>query len=157
MAGGAEGGVRLAAIRSGDLPALSACLHDYWRDLGVVPPPQWHQRYVARLAEEQGRTRHTFWGMAGDTRIGFTILRIDPDWVQPERLVGYVAEFAVFPEFRRQGWGARLFEAACAWLRARRCADVELDVLPTNVRAQAFWQAQGCRLAYHRLRLDARP
>jgi GNAT superfamily N-acetyltransferase len=145
--------VRLVRCVPADAPELGARLWDYWADLGVMPPASWHQRYVERLIEEQGRSRHTFWGQGGGERVGLTVLRLDPDWVQPERLVGYVAEFTVFRPFRRQGWGRRLFRAAGEWFRAQGCGDLELDVLPTNVRAQAFWAAEGFRLAYHRLRL----
>jgi ribosomal protein S18 acetylase RimI-like enzyme len=144
--------VRLVPLSEADMPELGARLWEYWADLGVVPPSTWHERYVRRLAEEQGKSRHTFWGLGAGERVGLTVLRLDPDWVQPERVVGYVAEFTVFRPFRRQGWGRRLFGAAREWFRAQGCSDLELDVLPTNIRAQAFWTAEGFRLAYHRLR-----
>ena len=129
-------------------------LAEYWADLGVIPPSAWHRRYLARLWEEDGQGRHAWWGMAGTRRLGFAVLRLDADWVEPERRVGYVAEFSIFAPWRRLGHGGRLFAAVRAWFLVQGCSGIELDVLPTNLRAQAFWSAQGFRPAYQHLRLD---
>ncbi len=144
--------VRLRPVSILSDPEFGDRLHQYWRDLGVVPPAAWHARYLARLAQEQGQGRHTFWGCAGPARVGFCVLRLDTDWVYPQRRIGYVAEFCVLPEYRRQGWGRRLFAAPERWLSEQGCQDVELDVLPTNGRAIAFWAALGFRVAYHHMR-----
>jgi ribosomal protein S18 acetylase RimI-like enzyme len=154
---GRDDAVRLEPVQLPGDVEFDRRLQQYWRDLGVAPPASWHARYLARLAEEQGHGRHAFWGLGPSGRVGFVVLRLDRDWVQPERSIGYIAEFNVFPELRRRGWGRRLYRAAEAWLLARGCREIELDVLPTNARAQAFWTALGFRLAYHHFRRLASP
>ena len=144
--------VRLVAVRLPQDAEFAARLGEYWRDLGVVPPAAWHARYLARLAQEQGRGRHAFWGVGAGQHVGFCVLRVDEDWVYPERRVGYVAEFAVLPEWRRRGWGRRMYAAAELWLARQGCHDVELDVLPANTRAAAFWASLGFGVAYQHMR-----
>lgn len=149
--------VELRPVRWDADDGVSDCLWAYWRDLGVRPPERWHRRYLERLAAEDGRERFTFWGHGADRRIGLVVLRIEPDWVERERRIGYICEFTVLPAFRRQGWGRAQFAAAAAWLLARGCASIELDVLVGNGRGRAFWLACGCRPAYEHLRWDPRP
>lgn len=144
--------VRLVAVRLPQDADFAARLQQYWLDLGVVPPPSWHARYLSRLAQEQGHGRHTFWGIGEGHPVGFCVLRVDRDWVYPERRIGYVAEFAVLPEWRRRGWGRRMFTAAEDWLARQGCQNVELDVLPANARALAFWGALGFRVGYQHMR-----
>jgi ribosomal protein S18 acetylase RimI-like enzyme len=144
--------VELRPVRWDREDGLSEHLRAYWRDLGVEPSERWHRRYLSRLREEEGKSRFTFWGYAGDQRVGLVVLRIDHDWVDPDRRVGYVAEFMIFSDFRRRGWGRGLFAAAGAWLVTRGCKDLELDVLPTNGPAMAFWKALGFQPAYHHMR-----
>ncbi len=148
--------VELRPVRWEPEDGFSERLRAYWRDLRVEPSERWHRRYLERLAAEEGRERFTFWGYGGDRRIGFVVLRIEADWVEQERRIGYVAEFTIFSEFRRQGWGRAQFAAAAAWLLARGCRDVELDVLSTNQRGLAFWQSLGFHPAYQHLRWDPR-
>ncbi len=144
--------MRLEAVQVGADAEFDARLRAYWRDLGAVPTPAWHARYTARLREEEGRTRYTFWGVEGGRRIGLVMLRLDADWVYPEHRAGYIAEFTVFAPWRRRGFGRRLFLLAQAWFRERGCSQIELDVLPNNRAGMAFWRSLGFALMYHRLR-----
>lgn len=151
-----EGGMRLVPLRAGtDDGAFAERLWEYWRDLGVVPPASWHAHFVERWRQEEGRSRHTFWGELGGRRIGFVMVRLDSDWLYPERLTGYIAEFTVFAPWRRRGLGGRLFSLTRAWLRERGCGDIELDVLPGNRAGQAFWRSVGFALVFQHLRVRA--
>lgn len=138
-------------------PELSARLQAYWHDLGATPPAPWHRHYMRRLGEEEGRSRHTFWGCWGPQRVGLVMLRLDPDWLEPDRRVGYIVEFTVFAPWRRRGCGRALFARACDFLASRGCAHVELDVLPHNHVALAFWRSLGFHLVYHHLRRPLTP
>lgn len=145
-------GMRLEPVRVGRDAEFDTRLREYWRDLGAGPAPAWHARYMSRLSEEEGRTRYTLWGVEGGRRVGFVMFRLDPDWMFPQRRIGYIAEFTVFAPWRRRGLGRRLFGRAQAWLADRGCTQIELDVLPDNGPAMAFWQSLGFGLAYHHLR-----
>ena len=133
-------------------PELSRRLFAYWKDLGVVPHPAWHAHYLARLCEDEGRVRHTFWGRTGADLVGLVMVRIDRDWLDPERLVGYIVEFTVFAPWRRRGCGRALYARARDYLVARGCSHVELDVLPHNHTAMAFWHSLGFQVVYHHMR-----
>lgn len=149
----AEGpGITLEPVRVGRDAEFEARLRDYWRDLGAGPAPTWHEPYVARLCAEEGRSRHTLWALEGGRRVGFVMFRLDEDWMFPQRRIGYIAEFTVFAPWRRRGVGRRLFASAQAWLAERGCAQIELDVLPDNGPALAFWGSLGFSLAYHHMR-----
>ncbi len=145
--------VRLVAAAVGVDPEFGARLATYWRDLGVEPPPAWHLQYLRRLSAENGRSRYAFWGESAGARVGLAILRLEADWMWPERRVGHIAEFTVFQPWRRRGVGRVLARACRDWLRAQGCGAVELDVLPGNVRAHAFWQAIGGEAICVRMRL----
>lgn len=133
-------------------PELSERLWNYWRDLGADPAPEWHQRYLRRLAEQDGHDRYTFWGQVGHQRVGLVIVRTEPDWLAPERRIGYIVEFTVFRPWRLQGFGRALYRRAREYLAAQGCAWVELDVLPANQTGMAFWRAMGFQIAYHHMR-----
>ncbi len=148
--------VRLAAAAVGADPEFGTRLAAYWRDLGVEPPAAWHLQYMRRLLVENGRSRHAFWGECAGARVGLAILRLEEDWMWPARRVGHIAEFTVFQPWRRQGLGRAMAWACCDWLRAQGCASIELDVLPGNVRAHAFWTAVGGEAICVRMRLPLR-
>jgi ribosomal protein S18 acetylase RimI-like enzyme len=145
-------GIRLDPVRAGD-EEFRRRMAEYWGELGVDPAPLWAARYFRRIFAEQGKTRFTYWALADGERFGFCMVRLDPDGLLPERLVGYIAEFYVFPSHRRRGLGRALAHLLVRWLRERGAHSVELDVLPSNVRAQRFWESVGFVITYHHYRL----
>jgi aminoglycoside 6'-N-acetyltransferase I len=144
--------VDLQPLQAGDAE-FHRTMWRYWRELGVDPNPVWASRYLARIDAEQGADRFTFWASTGGERCGFAMVRLQPDWLIPERTVGYIAEFYVAPTFRRRGVGRVLAERMITFARNRGAEDIELDVLPTNRRGMQFWQAVGFSLSHHHLRL----
>lgn len=142
----------LTQMQSGD-PDFRQTMWRYWRELGVDPNPVWAAHYLERIDAEQGRERFTFWAHRDGERCGFGMVRVTPDWLLPERLIGYIAEFYVFPAHRRRGVGRWLAGRLIEFARARGAEDIELDVLPSNRRGMAFWQATGFTLSHHHLRL----
>jgi ribosomal protein S18 acetylase RimI-like enzyme len=144
--------IQLQPLQPGD-EEFRQTMWRYWRELGVNPNPVWAARYLARIDAEQGTERFTFWAVAGGERCGFAMVRMQPDWLLPERTVAYIAEFYVFPAFRRRGIGRLLAGRMIEFARSRGAEDVELDVLPTNRRGLQFWQAVGFSLSHHHLRM----
>lgn len=125
----------------------------YWLELGIAPNAEWAARYIDRCYEEQGAARHTFWASCEGRRVGFGMVRLDPDWLVAGRLIGYICEFYVFPGERRRSVGTALARRLIAFLRERGAAGVELDVLPANRSGLAFWRSLGFALSHHHLRL----
>jgi ribosomal protein S18 acetylase RimI-like enzyme len=152
MAGPHPGELSLESLQPGDAE-FRRTMWRYWGELGVQPNPEWAARYLQRIDAEQGLERFTFWAALDGQRCGFGMVRLQTDWLLPERRIGYIAEFYVFPAFRRRGVGRRLAARLIALARERGAEDVELDVLPTNRRGLAFWQSLGFSLSHYHLRL----
>jgi GNAT superfamily N-acetyltransferase len=55
-------------------------------------------------------------------------------------------DIRVRPEARRSGIGARLFEHAVKWARARNCRLLKIETQNVNVPACRFYSGMGCRL-----------
>jgi ribosomal protein S18 acetylase RimI-like enzyme len=56
---------------------------------------------------------------------------------------GWVYSMAVHPDWRGRGLGSRLLAAAEEALLGRGCVKINLQVLPGNGNAQAFYEANG--------------
>jgi len=57
--------------------------------------------------------------------------------------VGHIGAMWVDPGLRGAGVGARLFDAAVAFLRSRGCETIELSVTETNSHAIALYRSRG--------------
>ena len=60
--------------------------------------------------------------------------------------VGHIGAMWVDPCLRGRGAGARLFDTAVAFLRARGCSEIHLSVTETNAAAIALYQSRGFAL-----------
>jgi len=91
----------------------------------------WHHEAFCLVAEENGGI------------VGFVCGRVDPGAGLLPSLAGEVEELYAVPETRGRGVGARLADAAVAWLRARDVWTVRTRVCIYNAEARAFWQGRG--------------
>src|SRR5690606_25466694 len=73
--------------------------------------------------------RELLWIEADGRRAGFVMVRLDSDWPESERTIASIAEFYVFPGFRRSGVGTAAVEALLAEHRARGTYLVEAAIL----------------------------
>jgi GNAT superfamily N-acetyltransferase len=55
-------------------------------------------------------------------------------------------DLRVHPEYRGQGVGKRLFEAAIAWAQRHGCRELRVETQNVNVAACRFYARQGCTL-----------
>ncbi len=72
--------------------------------------------------------------------------------ITPWQFYGYVSEISVRP--RREGLGARLLDAAHAWLREKGMPYVEVNVSVRNAVARSFWRRRGYSEFLERLRYE---
>jgi len=70
-----------------------------------------------------------------------------PEWQR----AGYITQFYVVPEHRRQGVGQLMFDAILQWLASRGVSDVQLNVMEDNTLGNRFWRRHG--FVPHRLRM----
>jgi len=57
-----------------------------------------------------------------------------------------VWDIRVHPDYKRKGYGARLFQEAVAWSRNKGFKQLCVETQNVNVRACRFYLKQGCRL-----------
>lgn len=89
------------------------------------------------LAAEFLKSYAFFLGIFDEERLaGFSL-----NWVLFEE--GHVADFAVLPEYRRQGFGGSLLDASLQEMSLRGAAVVHLEVRKSNVSAIALYASRG--------------
>jgi ribosomal protein S18 acetylase RimI-like enzyme len=115
-----------------------------------TPPEQFMDFVTRRLGDE---TMLLILGLVGDTPVGYG-LAFDvvehpfmPEWQRS----GYITQFFVAPEYRRQGVGQMMFDHIVQWLASRGVTDVLLNVAVDNPAGELFWRKQG--FAPHRTRM----
>lgn len=122
---------------------------------GERPTDEWLDAYLKHIFTEQAKNRHIWWAVSEDRTVGFAIAVLTPQSTDRQRLQGMVAEFYVYPEFRREGYGRRMADAVIDFLHAHGCHDVHTSVPAVNVRGIRFWQA--CSFQISRYLLVHRP
>jgi GNAT superfamily N-acetyltransferase len=90
------------------------------------------------------------------SRVGGCVLAYNTDGVN--RLEGrddiaILWDLRVHPDYRGQGIGKALFDAAVAWALRRDCIELRIETQNINAWACRFYQKQGCRL--HSINRDA--
>lgn len=92
-------------------------------------------------------------GLVGDTPAGYGLAfdvvehAFMPEWQR----AGYVTQFFVAPEHRRQGVGQMMFDFIVQWLASRGVTEMLLNVSPDNPAGDRFWKSQG--FVPHRIRM----
>lgn len=122
---------------------------------GEPPPDEWLDAYLKHIFGEQGKNRHIWWGMDDGRTVGFVVAIVTPQLPDKQRVQGMVAEFFVYPEFRREGYGRRMAEAVIEFLHSKGANDVHASVTSGNVRGIRFWEA--CSFQISRYVLIHRP
>jgi len=87
--------------------------------------------------------------------VGFLIARVErggPVFLNPD--FGYITDASVHEDYRRQGVGRALFEAAKSWLRAKGMTNIRVSVASENPDGVAFWRDLGFRPFMERLWYD---
>lgn len=136
------------------MPALRAMMVDYLTEMmpGLRPQDVWSESELEALRTEPNRW--LWWAVVDDERIGLASLRVYEHWHNPNLLIGSIAEFYIRPEFRLQGYGRSLAERALEYLWKLDVDYVGLEVVYSNDRALAFWDAVGFEITKHRMVFD---
>ena len=85
----------------------------------------------------------------GDRRVGGAVVAVHTEgmWFLRGRTdTSALWDLRVDHDYRRQGVGRRLFEAAGAWSKARGLVRMKIETQNTNVAACRFYRAMGARL-----------
>lgn len=143
-----EYAIRPAAAE--DLPRLLELYRDYFRgllDRGMNY--ELNEETLPRVLETRIRSRLILTAVAEDETgalLGFvfcSILRLSQEFLcRGQGSVGFLNDLYVDPAARRQGLARRLTAYAEDWLRENGIETLELQVLPGNAEARAYWDRQ---------------
>ncbi|HLE77058.1 MAG TPA: GNAT family N-acetyltransferase [bacterium] len=114
---------------------------------GEAPSDAWLDAYTRHIFSEQGKHRHIWWGVDGGRRIGFAVAMVIQQPVDRGRQQGMIAEFFIYPEYRREGYGRKLADAIIEFFQERGITDVHASVIADNVRGIRFWEACSFQIA----------
>ena len=156
----AEQSPRVSAVKleyaSADDKKFREWLRRYREEIAGEPPPDpWLDAYLKHIFTEQGRTRHIWWAMADGKRVGFAVAILSAVSAGNPRIQGTIAEFFVYPEYRREGYGQRMAEAVIEFLHEQGAQDIHASVTAGNVRGLRFWES--CSFLITRYMLVHRP
>lgn len=156
----AEPSPRVGPVTLEYVPAEDKKFRDWLRRYreeiaGEPPPDPWLDAYLKHIFAEQGRTRHIWWALADGKRVGFAVAILSPTPANNNRVQGTIAEFFIYPEFRREGYGQRMAEAVLEFLHAQGAQDIHASVTAGNVRGLRFWES--CSFLISRYVLVHRP
>ncbi|HEY3247486.1 MAG TPA: GNAT family N-acetyltransferase [bacterium] len=123
-------------------------LRKYREEIGGEPPSEeWLDAYTRHIFTEQGKHRHIWWAIDGPRKVGFAVAIVMAQPVDRQRQQGMIAEFFIYPEFRREGFGRKLVEAIIGFFQEHGIADVHASVIADNVRGIRFWEACSFQIA----------
>jgi GNAT superfamily N-acetyltransferase len=126
-----------------------------FREARVDPPYVKDYDAIEGNSPESWATRWDLsnWGMISafvdGTQIGGAVLafRTDAlDMLDKRTDLTLLWDLRVHPDYRHQGIGQKLWHAAVAWARARRCLQIKVETQNINVPACRFYAKQGCVL-----------
>lgn len=115
-------------------------MDDRWR-LGEGAEERWYNDFRWLVEDDS----HLFMvATAANRVIGFVHAYLWEDLpIYVNLLEVFVASIYVFPEYRRQGAGAGLFDEVKRWAVQKGAERVRLGVLAANSISSAFWERQG--------------
>lgn len=122
---------------------------------GEPPPDEWLDGYLKHIFAEQGRSRHIWWATENGKLIGFAVGILTPQSATGARMQGTIAEFFIYPEYRREGYGRRMAEAVIDFMHAQGANDIHASVTAGNVRGLRFYES--CSFLISRYVLVHRP
>ncbi|HLZ70328.1 MAG TPA: GNAT family N-acetyltransferase [Dehalococcoidia bacterium] len=147
-------GLQVRPVASEEFEEFLDWFARYWQELETFndfPDPFSREQYRRLLHEPGGR--HFWWAERAGRRIGFCVFIVGPHWYRQDITDGYVDEFYIVPEARRDGAGRALAEAMLAEFRRHGVREIRLSVLRRNSRAAAFWSSLGFAVEMTRMAL----
>lgn len=148
----------IRAARREDIPALAALLQTLFAiEQDFVPDPECQERGLALLFGE-GERAHVF---VAEDELGRVVGMVSAQLVTSTAegaLSAWVEDMVVAKEYRRQGLGRRLLEAALEWSAGQGATRAQLLVDTDNEPGLAFYRRLGWRATHllaHRFDLSS--
>lgn len=143
--------ITIRQAREEDLPQLLALYRSYHQGLlSCGMNYDLNDEALPRVLQTRIRSRLILTAVAedaGGALLGFvfcSILRLSPEYLcQGAASVGFLNDLYVSPAARRQGLARRLTAFAETWLQENGINVMQLQILPGNAAAQAYWASHG--------------
>ncbi len=143
--------MNLERVNLTDIRDFRQMVETYWQE--IMPRSDVVKNQESQVAYFQERFPfgddglRLFWAVVDGRKIGFVAFVINE-----AKHSALIEDFFVLPEVRRSGHGSAMVKAVLAELDQLGVELIELNVRRDNPQALAFWEAQGFRIALHRLR-----
>jgi len=107
----------------------------------------WPDNNFEDLFEESKKSNNTFYfgGIIKEKLIGFIQISIRYEYVNGSSTspLGYIEGIYVLNEYQRCGYGRKLIEFACSFIKEKGYSEIASDVLIDNIESQEFHQKVG--------------
>jgi ribosomal protein S18 acetylase RimI-like enzyme len=145
--------IALRDITTEEQDELRAMVAAYWAELVPDAPVARDPRRAAAYFAEHFRfgddTVSLWWAMADAARVGF--VRVER-WTAEDERGGFIRDFYVRSDARRQGVGTAVVRAIRAVAERDGWVRIDLNVRADNPGGLAFWRSQGFGLQLYQLR-----
>lgn len=114
----------------------------YFKELNkdFTPHKDWEKCYFESVLTKE--TVELCWIVFDNNRIGFVIYGNEKHRFLP-RLIGYIYEFYIVPEYRRKGLGTVCARNIIQRLRSKGIHKIDIEVANGNEKAIHFWKSLG--------------
>jgi ribosomal protein S18 acetylase RimI-like enzyme len=125
----------------------------YWKELVPDAPVARDPRRAAAYFAEHFRfgddSAFLWWAMSDAVKVGFVRVEL---WLTEDERGGFVRDFYIRPDVRRQGLGTAVVQAIRSVAERDGWVRIDLNVREDNPSGLAFWQSQGFNLQLYQLR-----
>lgn len=131
--------IQIMTVTKSNVRQVADLQHALWPEHALL------DLIVAAQTAVQAAKSHYWLAMDGQKAVGFCEVTLRRDYVEGSDTspTGYLEGIYVLPNYRRQGIGTELVNAAAHWLRTQRVAAMGSDVALDNTVSQAFHEALG--------------
>lgn len=140
-------------VSQDELPLMRDLYAQMYDAIGNSGPPEKRILEVHRQAVEGERS---FWlASILDDIVGLIDFKVMPYQPRSDEQFGMIFDLFIKEEFQRRGYGRELAKLAIASMVEQGADPIELNVLPDNTKALAFWRSLGFKLYLYSLKLSA--
>ena len=144
--------IKLTPITDAEYDILHEMMHRYFLEINSYEShPEdidiYFDLYWPALFEDI-EYRELLWITYNNKNVGFTVIRILPDWPDSKKTIASIAEFYIEPTSRRSGIGTTAISLLLDDHRERGTALVEAYILVNNEPATKFWKNLGFQVQY---------
>lgn len=145
--------INVRSISSDERDVVEQLYKDYLNELHPERsqlPLEWISNVYNQALVQQ---RYLWLAFVQEEIIGFVDFKIMPCFPGSDQKYALIFDFYIMPSHRRCGYGSQLASLILEEIHQQKVGSVELNVLPGNQNAMAFWQSLGFNLRHHTLEM----